>query len=295
MIYMKIAYALGGGGARGIAHVGVLKAFEEANLKPDMIVGTSMGSIIGAMYAQYGSSVKIEEKLKAFIESKEYKDLDLKYMRRSDSGGSFFGNIARQIEERIVINLSASQKAIFKQESFTDALEFLLQPGVIEKLTIPFLAIASDLLTGQKVVLSQGDIRTAVLASSSIPGFLPPVTYRGWELVDGEVSDLVPCTTARETGADFIIAVDVSQGLLPPPDLDNAFDIIFRAGHIKSYDLIQLRMKNADFIVRPEVGGFHWTKFNEQEVLIEEGYRAGKSAISEIKRKLRYRKFKFWK
>ena len=83
-----------------------------------------------------------------------------------------------------------------------------VQPGVIEKLPITFLTVASDLLSGEKVVLSHGAILIAVLVSSSIPGFLPPVKYGGWELVDGEVSDLVPCTTAREAGADFVIAVD---------------------------------------------------------------------------------------
>ncbi len=278
-----------------MAHIGVLKAFDEAGIKPDLIVGTSMGSIVGVMYAQTGSALEVEKRLKEYISSEEYKDMDLPHYRRSTSGGSFFGNIAKRIEERIVINLSVSQKAVFKQDVFRNALEAMITPGIIEELPIEFAAVTCDLLTGRKIVQRSGDIMTAVLASSSIPGFLPPVKYAGWALVDGEVSDLVPATTAKELRATYVVAVDVSQSLIPSPPLENALDIIFRAGQIKSNELRKLRMTSADFIVSPKVDEYHWTNFDKAEELVEVGYIAGKEKADDLKKMLKRERWKFWK
>lgn len=292
---MKLAFALGGGGARGIAHIGVIKALGEAGIKPDLLVGTSMGSIIGAMYAQVQDAESVETRLRQFVESKEYAEMGLMNHHRNPEKTSFFGNIARRLEERIVVNLSYSQKSIYKQENFRKALDCLIDGGVIEQLPVQFAAVAGDLNTGEKVVLDSGDIETAVLASGSIPGFLPPVEYWGWLLTDGEVADLVPCETARELGAGFVIGVDVGQELSPCPPLDNAFDIVFRTGHIKSRHLAVRMMKFGDVIIRPQVSQFHWTQFDQVQPLVEAGYEAGRSAIDEIRRKLKLKKWMFWK
>ena len=292
---MTIAYALGGGGARGIAHIGVLKALDEAGIKPDLVAGTSMGSVIGAAYAQTQNAAEVEKRMQDFISSKDYDALDLGYYHRTSSGNRFFGHFAKRLEERIVINLSVSQKSVIKNDILKKALDALLEPGSIENLPLKYAAVAGDLVSGEKVVLTSGDIKTAVLASSSIPGFLPPVEYAGRQLADGEIADLVPCQTARELGASFVITVDVSQDLAPSPPLENALDIMFRAGQIKSHDLRVLRMKASDFTIHPAVGTFHWTNFEAYQELIEAGYKAGIENMPRLKKKLRMKRWQFWK
>lgn len=214
---MTIAYALGGGGARGIAHIGVLKALDEAGIRPDLVVGTSMGSIVGAVYAQTQKASEVEKRMQDFIASKEYDAMDLGYYHRTSTGNRFFGHFAKRLEERIVINLSVSQKSVIKNDILNQALDVLLEPALIEDLPLKYAAVAGDLVSGEKTVLTTGDLKTAVLASSSIPGFLPPVEYAGMQLADGEISDLVPCQTAKELGATFVITIDVSQDLAPSP------------------------------------------------------------------------------
>ena len=292
---MKICLALGGGGARGIAHVGVLKAFLNAGIIPDQIVGTSMGSITGAMYAQSGDIDSVERRLQEFTQSTDFQKMSLMTYRRNPDSKTFFGNAARRLEERIIINLSYSFPAIFKSEHFRKALDFLLDDGNLEDFQIKYAAVAGDLLSGEKVVFTSGDVKTAVMASSSIPGFLPPVELDGKLLTDGEVSDVVPCETARELGAKFVVGVNVSQRLLPCPPLENAFDILFRANHIKSHALMERMITAADVVINPDVGRYHWTQFDKVDRIVEEGRIATEAKIGEIRALLRKRKWMFWK
>lgn len=293
---MRIAFALGGGGARGIAHIGVIHELEKHRIKPDLIVGTSMGATIGAMYAQLVDSRAVERKLRQFIESDCFKAMDLRAFYRNDKSKSFFGNVAKKIEEHIVINLSISHPAVFKEENFRKAVDFLLDDGKIEDLPLKFAAVAGDLLTGEKAVITSGDIKTAVMASSSIPGFLPPVKADEMLLTDGEITDLIPAETARELGANFVVAVDIRQGLNPPPPLENAMDIIFRAGQIRSHELTDRMLKAATVVIQPEVSGIHWTHFEKAGILIELGREAGAKAAPQIGKMIRIRRLlpKYW-
>lgn len=287
---MKVCFALGGGGARGLAHVGVLKALSEVGIVPDRIVGTSMGAVIGAMYAECGDIDILERRIRDFIDSEEFDDVGIHTYRQDDDRGGFWRRMAHRIEELIVLSISYSHKGVFKPEQFSNALKSLLNSGRIEDLPLPFAAVAADLLTGEKVVFSSGDIITAVLASSSIPGFLPPVDYGNMKLCDGEVSDLVPSETARELGAEFIVAVDVRRELNPPPPLDNAFDILLRASSIRSNELTDTKLKTADVIIHPQVSDFHWTEFDRFDELYKIGYTAGESKIEEIRAAFKRRK-----
>jgi NTE family protein len=215
-------------------------------------------------------------------------------LKRNPDGESFFGKIAKKVEGRIIVNLSYSQRSLFKQELFVQALDRMIDPCLIEELPLKYAAVSADLKTGDKVVLTSGELKTAVLASSSIPGFLEPVEYGRWELTDGEVSDLVPCMTAKELGADFVIAIDVGEGLTLSHPLENALDIIFRANHIKGRALVETRKKFADVWIRPNVDGFKWSDFDQIDPLVKNGYQAGLSAIPDIRRKLKAKKWRFW-
>lgn len=279
-----------------MAHVGVIVALEEAGITPNLVVGTSMGSVIGAIFTQTNSAQETRRRVLAFMESPEYKELDLSRYNKSFSAKGALGNFIEKVKERVIVNLSISNKAFFKQDDFLKALQYMIASGKIENFKIPYAAVASDLITGKKIVFSSGDVITAVLASSSIPGFLPPVQYSGYDLVDGEVSDLVPAFTAKEIAPrNFTIAVDVSQPLNEKADVDNALDIIFRANQIKSHDLRELRMKSADFLIRPNVEKYHWTDFSACNNLIDIGYASAKEHMPALLKAISRRRWMFWK
>ncbi len=281
---MNITYALGGGGARGIAHIGIIKALESAGIRPNSLVGCSMGAVVGAMYAQTGSAALVEKRFRYYMNSSHFKEMERKHFSRDTKGGGFWGAVAKKVDDRIKIDLSAVNKGLFPPSSFSQAIELLLDNDRIENLSIKYAAVACDLLTGKKIVLTEGDLYTAVLASGSIPGILPPVEYRNWILVDGEVSDVIPAATAKELGAEFVLAFDVSQDFTLEPPLGNALEIINRIGQIKSLDLKKIRMNSADYIITPAVGKFHWSEFSAYEDILAAGYDSGKKALDDLKK-----------
>ncbi len=271
-----------------MAHVGLLKALEEAGIAPDLIVGTSMGSIVGAMYAETRSSDILISRFREYIDSHEFDSTGLKaYRKESDDKEGFWQHMARRIGELIILSHSLSSPGVFKPEQFAKALRQLIETSRIEDLSIPFAAIAVDLLTGEKVVFTEGDVITAVMASSAIPGFLPPVEYDGKQLADGEASDLVPSTTAWELGAEFVVAMDVSRNLIPAPPLDNGLDILLRASAIKSKELTKRMLVTADVVIHPDISEYHWTEFDRMEDLVKIGYQSGRAKTGEIKRKMK--------
>ena len=183
----KIALVLGGGAARGFAHVGVIRVLEQEQVPIDMIVGTSVGSLIGAIYAYDVNSFELE--WSAFtLERDDVFDYDL----------------------RTVLSGMGAAKG--------DKLEEFVRAKVptvnIEDLKIPFAAVATDLNRGARVVLDRGPVARAVRASCAIPGVFPPVEHQGSLLVDGGVLDNIPASVARERGADIVIAVDISVNVV---------------------------------------------------------------------------------
>jgi len=284
---MNINYALGGGGARGIAHIGIIKALESAGIRPNSLVGCSMGAVVGAMYAQTGNAAEVEKRFRYYMNSAHYKEMERKHFSRDPKGAGFWGAVAKKVEDRIKIDLPAASKGLIPSSSFSQAIELLLDNDRIENLAVKFAAIACDLLSGEKIVLTQGDLYTAVLASGSIPGILPPVEYGDWILVDGEVADVIPTTTAKELGAEFVLAFDVSQNFPFDPPLGNALEIINRVGQIKSLNLKKLRMNSADYIITPEVGNYHWSEFSAYEDILTAGYDSGRKAVEDLKLKLK--------
>ncbi|MCH6558826.1 patatin-like phospholipase family protein, partial [candidate division KSB1 bacterium] len=183
----KIALALGGGGARGCAHIGALKALERENIPIDMIVGTSIGAVVGAIYADNPVAFHLEERFKKFLKSEEYKKSGLELFKRKEPAENFFGQVATNIRERLVVNLAQSKTSLVRRNRLQGSMDFLIPEGRIENTKIPFYTVASNLLNGEQVVFNEGDMRTIVGASASFPGFLPPYQFNGDLLVDGSV------------------------------------------------------------------------------------------------------------
>ncbi|RKY48889.1 MAG: hypothetical protein DRP91_05255 [Candidatus Neomarinimicrobiota bacterium] len=290
---MKIGLALGGGGARGLAHIGVIKVLEEEGIKIDYIAGTSMGAIIGAMYAQNPNAEGVIKRLKLFLQSTDYDALGVKYFfPKREKTLSFIQFLYKGLRERFSIELSPRRKGLIKRERLDYALSFLIDEGDIENTIIPFAAVSTDLSRGKTVAFRKGDIRKAVRISASIPGIIPPELESGMALVDGGVTEPVPVYAVKEMGADFVIAVDVSVTQLDNFVNPSIIDIIARTETVRGIYLSGELVKHADFVFHPDLKDAHWSEFLRYEEFIQEGIDEGKGKVNELKKQLRkYRSF----
>lgn len=287
---MKTALVLGGGGARGLAHLGVLKALEKEGIQPDLIVGCSIGAIIGGMYARNPSIDQVQERIRNFFESEPYRDLNIHVLERHRNGTGnkdFIQQIARNTMRRVMLNIVVSRLSIMKAEKIDKVINFLIDEGNIDDTAIPFACNATDLSSGQPVLFREGDIRLAIKASSTIPGYLPPVKNDSQLLVDGAVTFTLPVKFAKMLGADFIIAVDVKQELKPQASFRNVFDVLLRANAVTSSLLTAEVSGVADINITPAVGDFMWYDFKEIDRLISAGEEATLLRLKEIKKKYR--------
>ena len=284
MIRPRVGLALGGGGARGVAHIGVLKVLERHNVPIDFIAGTSIGAMIGGAYALSPNAAQLEEKVRKFVQSEAYEKSGLQFLTLKAPAENFWAQISRSVRERIVINLAPSKSSVVSSLRMRSIVEFVLPEARIEQARIPLAIVATDLGSGEEVVFRDGDLRQAALASASIPGFLPPVEFDHTILVDGAVTSPVPVETAARMGADVIIAIDVGQALEEVHGQLNIIDIIFRANTITSNRLRNLSLEQADVIIRPEVGHVHWADFSDIRALIAAGETAADSMIGTLKK-----------
>jgi NTE family protein len=284
---LKIALALGGGGARGCAHIGVLKVLERENIPVPLITGTSNGAVVGAIYAKYDQAAKVEERFEQFLTSEEYKKSGLELFKQKEPAENFFGQVATYVKERVVVNLAHSKTSLVGGWRLRQAMDFLIPEGRIEDTKIPFVTVASNILNGKEVVFTEGDMRSIIAASSSIPGFLPPYEVNGYVLVDGSVVCPVPVEPARHYGADLVIAVDVGQELNENPKLDNVINIIFQTNHMTARHYNLHLLEKADVVIRPNVGEVHWSEFKLLQYMIEEGERVTQEALPMIRRIIR--------
>lgn len=254
----KVGLVLGGGVARGIAHVGVLKVLSQYKVPIDYIVGTSSGSLVGAIFAS-GLSVSVVEE------------------------------IAKRIRWRALLKVTFFQPGFIAPQAIVDFVEKYIGPKDFSDLKIPFAAVATDIRTGERVVIKEGSVAKAISASTCFPGFFAPVEYQGRTLVDGGIAANVPVDTAREMGAEFVIASDV----VPSKYLHNKpHDPVTSIG--QSLDLMLSRLSEAeknraDIVInlQMEDEDIWHLDLNKAEKLIAAGELAAHRAIGKIKRALK--------
>lgn len=278
----KVGLALGGGGARGISHIGVLKVFEKYDIPIDCIAGTSIGAIIGGSYAVHKDAERVEQIVRSFVDSEAYEKSGLQLLTMNEPAENFWGQVAKSVRERIVINLAQSRSSMVNGVRLQNIINFVLEDIRIEKTQIPLAVVATDLKDGHEVIFQYGSLRTAALASAAVPGFLPPVDYLGHTLVDGAVTSPVPVEAVFGIGADVVIAVDVGQDLDMEAQNLNLIDIIFRSSTITVNKLRDHIIRKADTVIRPEVGAVHWADFSDITSLVEAGQQAAEARIDEI-------------
>ena len=298
----KVGLALGGGAARGLAHIGVLQALEEAEVPVQMLTGTSMGAIIGAMYAADPSIETLRDRMLEYLSSDIFRKARLDFVvERKDNvdGEGLFFRFSQLARKKIFFTLAMTMISFVSQETRDKSLEFLLPDIDIQETKLPFAAIALDLNSGKEVVIKSGSLRKAIAATSALPGILPPVEYNGMQLVDGGWINAVPVAPARNLGANIVIAVDVGSNLVEHGDSNSGLDIVFRADAATRNALSTLQLQQADLIVCPSVGINHWADFSHADEIIINGRYSTLERMADIKALLKMKqpksKFSFFR
>ncbi|MFB6466525.1 patatin-like phospholipase family protein [Cytobacillus sp. Hz8] len=250
----KIGLALGSGGARGFAHLGVIKVLTDEGIPIDLIAGSSMGAMIGCFYAA-GQNIDNLYKLSKVFKRKYYLDFTVPKM----------GFIAGKRIKGLI-------------RMFTHG-------KTMEQLNIPVSVIATDLLSGEKVIFNTGSISDAVRASISIPGIFVPEKNNGRLLVDGGVIDRVPVSVVKEMGADIVIAVDVAH-VKTNAEITSIFDVIMQSIDIMQMELVTNREIASDIMIRPRVEIYSSRAFTNIEEIIKMGEEETRKQITKIKQLL---------
>lgn len=282
-VQQSISLALGGGGARGIAHLGVLRALEEAGITPSLLVGTSMGAVIGAMFACYRDTNEVERRIEMLVNSDFMRSTGLDtYSRSGDSiQKKGFDLLFNQLRKNMQLARVFTSAGTVPSTALLQAMEFLIDDVNIEDLSIPFCAVATDLEEGTPVLFRSGSVRTAITASAAIPGVFTPLEYDGMKLIDGAASYLTPTPPAKEMSPAPVVAVDVSKSLdMPFPE--RGYGVVFRSSDIILSNYNTLLVEQADLILRPDVAQINWADFSQYKALIEKGYRAAQESMPAI-------------
>ncbi len=284
----KIGLVLSGGGARGTAHIGVLKVLEENHIPVDMIAGTSFGSIVGGLYAAGYSADGLQDILEnidweASLSGKAPRQ-ERSFRRKQDDNG-FLIKLKLGIEDgKLKLpsglitpnNLRLTLQGLINERS--NAVDF-------DNLPIPFRAVATDLETGMPFVLEQGDLASAMVASMAVPALFPPIEYEGHLLVDGGVTNNVPVDIVRSMGADIIIVVDISSPMLSKDEIESFANVIDQLVLImtrKNADAQLATLTNQDILIRPELEEIGFADFEKSFEAIPKGAESARQALPQL-------------
>jgi NTE family protein len=279
----KIGLALGGGGARGGIHIGVLKILEAHGVPVHCIAGTSIGALIGAAYARTPDAREIEKRLFEYLRSDLFQHARFSFFPQPPSSEpKLFQRISSFIKKEYVLNMTLSRPFIYSRDRFLEHLKYFLEGGEIGDLRIPFAAGASDLESGEEVILRQGSLLDAVYASSTYPGVVEAGRLDGRLLVDGGVTSLVPVEAARRLGAEVVIAVNPERHIAAEIEDPSGIEIIFRADDIMVAELAAWKSRDADVLIFPGEGDAKWYEFSKAPEYVLIGEKAAQEKIPEI-------------
>lgn len=251
---LKIALVLGGGAARGFAHIGVIKALEAQGIVPDMVVGTSAGSVVGSLYASGMSGFDLQK-------------------------------LALGMEEDMVADWTLPNRGVLKGEALQDFINQKVKNLPIQKMPKPLGVVATDLQSGGKVLFRQGNTGMAVRASSAVPGVFQPIEISGRDYVDGGLTSPVPAQSARAMGADFVIAVDISN-VSRREKITGTLDVLLQTFAIMGHAISKHELEDADVVIRPKTAAVSSADFEDRHLAILEGEKAAAAVMAELKNKL---------
>lgn len=301
---VRVALALAGGGGRGLAHVGVLKVLEREEIPIDLITGTSIGAIIGALYARERDVEDVERRILDFLGSRAMRRLNLAEMERlrdvgrpSSSGseerdpvagddevdGGLFARLQRHFRRLYASHRAMSQVAMLSGDELMEALDELFEGDSFEDLAMPFAAVAVDVHSGREVIITRGSLAEGVGASSALAGIFPPVELDGRTLIDGGYVSPVPIVAAESLGANVVLAVDISLTGRDAGEFPNAVEVAMRAGEISRGALEREQLRRADVVIPARFAERHWSDFSVAREAIAGGEKATMNLLDSIR------------
>jgi NTE family protein len=254
-----VALVLGGGGARGFAHIGVLHVFQKEQIPINLVVGTSIGAIAGALYCTGVSFEHLAEDIKDF----DVKDI---------SNFSYPSLLRMFLTEHLLSN-----------EKIENFINEKIGNITFDRLQTPLVCVATDLITGERILLREGNVAFAARASATVPGIFQPVEYMQRYLIDGGLSENVSVSVAKLFKVDVIIAVSVAADITKN-NISNVFLTLMQAIYIQGKSLDQHNLAMADIVIRPDVGDLNATNFAGAYKAIDKGYKAAEESIKEVKK-----------
>jgi len=275
----KTALALGGGGVRGVAHLGVIHFLEENELdRWDFLVGTSAGSIFGALFLLYGNVEQARDRMATVIRS-------MKKSRGLLSVTSSKSNFLANIKEKLHTARSLLKLSIIDAEPLREFIVSLVgETTTFSDLRKPLYVVATDLKSGRDVVFSRGELLPALMATSSIPGVFPPVTYRGYHLVDGGITHKLPTRIAYGLGARRVLGVDVGGGMMVRNRFSNPIEVIIRSEEIASQALHDRNRDAVGLLLTPRFNDMKWYEFTRHPEAYEAGLKAAAARGADLRR-----------
>ena len=280
----KVGLVLSGGGAKGFAHIGVLKVLEEAGVKIDYIGGTSMGAVVGGLYATGYNAAQIDSVFRATNFDELINDFIPRssknfYEKRNDELYALilpFNNFSIGIPQ-------ALSKGMYNFNLLSRLTRDVRHIRDFNQLPIPFLCIASDIETGKQVILNRGNLTHALIASSAFPSLFSPVEIDGQLLVDGGVTNNYPIDEIRKLGADVIIGVDVQDDLRDRSTLNDATKILVQITNLQSIEKMKKNILKTDIYIKPDIAEFGVISFDKGKEIIEKGEEATFAVFEKIK------------
>lgn len=285
----KIGLVLSGGGAKGLAHIGVLKVIDSLGIKINYIAGTSMGAIIGSLYASGYSGKELDS---------IFKELNFNSLINDDLPRSSIDFSERANIEKYAVKLPFNNFKIKLPSALSKGhntyglfLKLLLHVNNVEdfsKLPIPFLCVATNIETGKQVVLEKGNLTQSIMASGALPSLYQPVIIDNQMLVDGGVLNNYPLEELRKKGMDIVIGVDVQHGLALREKLTSAPDVLFQLNNFKTINDMVSKAKNTNIYIKPDIENYSVVSFDEGTSIIKSGELAALAKLTALK-KLEYK------
>lgn len=280
----KVGLVLSGGGAKGLAHIGVLKVLEEQGVAIDYITGTSMGAIVGGLYASGYTASELDSIFRgvdadALIHDYVPRVSKSFYEKRNDEIYAVtlpFDNFKIGVPK-------ALSKGMYNYNLMSRLLAHVRHERDFSKLKIPFLCIATDIETGEAVVLKEGNLPQAIFASGAFPSLYSPVNIDGRVLIDGGVVNNYPIEELRKMGAEIVIGVDVQDGLKRRDEIGGATDLLLQVSNFSTYNNMQNKIEDTDIYIKPNIAGYTVVSFDVGEEIIKKGREAALKVVDQLK------------
>lgn len=268
-----------------MSHVGVISVLEEEGIRIERVVGTSAGALIGATYAYSGRAGDARDRVERFVHSEAFQRKGFVSFGTPNSSTGVSGLMSRVlsgIKRQVALERMFRRSSAFGGAALRFVVRSLVPNVAIEDMAVPLAIAALDLSAGEEVLLTTGPVCSAVAASSSLPGFFPPVERDGRRLVDTGIVNNLPTRAARALGATRVVAVDLSSALEPDTGNNVGMDVLLRAQDISTMHANRRWGDLADVTVFPKLDGRNWLDASDPEEVIEAGARATRAALPEI-------------